>query len=53
MTFGDLFDRADGSGVDEEAISRALAARRAERDGATGGSDGTGRNEGTARDGGE
>ncbi|MFC5133271.1 MULTISPECIES: hypothetical protein [Haloferacaceae] len=47
MTFGDLFDRADGSGVDEEDISRALAARRAERD------DGTGRSDGTERDGDE
>jgi hypothetical protein len=31
MTFGDLFERAAGYDVDEEAISRTLAERRAER----------------------
>lgn len=40
MTFGDLFDRADGSGVDEEAVSRALAERRRKRNDGTGRSDG-------------
>ncbi len=38
MTFGDLFERAAGYDVDEEAISRALAKRRAER-GTEGGED--------------
>lgn len=45
MTFGDLFDRADGSGVDDDAISRALAERRRERSDGSRGNDGSRENE--------